>query len=220
MRNCKWQWLPAAVLLCAAVAPAPAGAVTVSAPPSGAVVSEARVVVSGRAGGSTVTVRLNGKDLPAAAVTKGFFSLPVTLAMDTNRLEFRAGSETTAVTIEYRPGGAYRFHPGYGEGECGDCHEKGLGHVSSPTESGLCHSCHDRKDGAGYLHGPVGAGQCTACHDPHGSAEKAFLKRAGTVLCVACHDQPGSRKHMDGSRGKACVVCHDPHGSEKRYFLD
>lgn len=212
--------LSGALLLCAVLIPSPAAAVKISAPSGGAVVSEARIVISGRAGSSTVQVRMNGSELPEVTVTNGFFSLPVTLARGVSRIAFRDGAESNHITLEHRPFGApYRFHPGYGEGECGDCHEKSIGSISSPTESGLCHSCHDSKDGAGYLHGPVGAGQCTACHDPHGSAEKAFLSRGGTALCMDCHDQPGSRKHMDESRGKACVDCHNPHGSEKKFFL-
>ena len=220
MGNRFSRWLPAALALCAVLIPSQVSAVRISAPSGGAVVSEARIVLSGRAGSSTVQVNLNGKGLPAATVTNGFFSLPVTLATGVNRLEFRAGSASDAITVEYRPGaGGYRFHPGYGEGECGDCHEKSIGSIASPTQSGLCHSCHDSKDDAGFLHGPVGAGQCTFCHDPHGSSEKAFLNRGGTALCVACHDQPGSREHMDSSKEKACVACHDPHGSEKKFFL-
>jgi predicted CXXCH cytochrome family protein len=114
--------------------------------------------------------------------------------------------------------GKMRYHPGYQEGECGDCHEGKPGKLGV-RHSDVCHSCHERKDAARFLHGPVGAGMCSYCHRPHGSEEKALLAQPVKSLCVSCHDQPSSGEHLRRSAGRKCEECHDPHGSEKKYFL-
>ncbi len=198
-------------------------AITVTAPREGAILPSPQVIVAGTEDGmkdGSVEVSLNGRAQPPAALSNGVFSFPLTLGDGTNRLTLRAGSSVAEIVYEVREGGRYRFHPGFLEGECGECHDGGAGGGMAPgSHPDLCHSCHDRKDEARFLHGPVGAGQCTFCHDPHGSSEPAFLSAGGGKLCRSCHDQPGSSAHMKDSRERACTECHNPHGSGKKFFL-
>lgn len=212
----------ALVLACAALPLRSAAAINVAAPREGAVLPSAQVIVAGtedRLRSGTVEVTLNGQAQPSADLRDGVFSFPLTLRSGKNRLSLRAGSSARDFVYEVRDGAAYRFHPGFLEGECGECHAGGAGTPAPEGQSELCHSCHDRKDGERYLHGPVGAGQCTFCHDPHGSGEPAFLTVPGTDLCGGCHDQPSSTSHMESSRGRVCTECHNPHGSGKKFFL-
>jgi predicted CXXCH cytochrome family protein len=218
----RWNLSLAALLLSASLLAAPESraGLTVVAPRDGAILDAATVTLAGTVdggGGSSVKIMVNGGGIPAVPVEGGGFSARITLRPGTNRVALRSGAENGNVTYEYREGaGTYRFHGGYGEGECEECH---AGLLRKGGDGGLCHSCHDRKDGARFLHGPVGAGQCTSCHDPHGSPYGHFTTAPGRSLCAGCHDQPSSREHLEAASGGSCESCHNPHGSDRKFFL-
>ena len=214
--------MTAALLLGTALsAPAGKAEILVVAPRDGALLDTPGITLSGTVGeGSSVSIAVN--DAPGRAVPArgGVFSFPVDLREGENSVTLSAGGESRRAAFRYRPAGGpgtYRFHPGYEEGECDECH---LPLGRGGRQSDLCHSCHDSREDAPYLHGPVGAGQCTSCHDPHGSANGAFLTSAGKGLCHGCHDQPSSAQHMQAASGRGCTQCHDPHGSGKKFFLE
>jgi predicted CXXCH cytochrome family protein len=203
-----------------------AAGTAVTAPRDGAVLDTPTFTLSGTleaGGGPSVKINVNGGPGKTVPVQGGVFASPVTLRRGKNTVtvSFRGGSREAV--YEYRSAGGpgtYRFHPGYEEGECAECHASLEAAAGRRRHSDLCYSCHESKENAPFLHGPVGAGQCTFCHDPHGSSEGAFLTAVGPGLCVSCHDQPSSRGHLRAGGGRGCEECHNPHGSQKKFFLD
>jgi predicted CXXCH cytochrome family protein len=216
--------LVTASLLLGVLEPMTAAAGTaLTAPRDGAVLDTPTFTLSGtlEAGGSSVKISVNGGPGKTVPVRGGVFASPVTLRPGRNTVTVTSPGGSREAVYEYRAAGGpgtYRFHPGYEEGECAECHASLA--AAGRRHSDLCHSCHESKETAPFLHGPVGAGQCTFCHDPHGSPERAFLTAVGPGLCVSCHDQPSSRGHVRAGSGKSCEECHDPHGSQKKFFLD
>jgi len=211
--------LPLAALLLAA---APAGAVhRIIAPTEGAVIAESSVPLIGVGTHDELTVTLNGTRIAVGRVGNAF-SGQLVLRPGRNLVVAAAGpGDTATLTIVHDPAageGRYRFHDPILDGDCKECHPKGVGRTSA-VEAKLCRSCHDPKGGERYVHGPIGAGQCTVCHDPHGSARPALLRLAVRDLCRTCHDQNRTKEHIERAGSRLCTECHDPHGSGKQYLL-
>jgi len=193
----------------------------VIAPTDGAVVTEPGVRYIRVGSQDTLKVTLNGAPVAVSRAGDAF----------TGRLELQPGrnllvadggpGDITRLTVVFDPKAAkdvYRYHEPLLEGDCKECHPKGVGRTAV-VEAKLCRTCHDPKEGARYLHGPIGAGQCTVCHDPHGGSRGGFLRLPVRELCRTCHDQNGSKAHMERAGARLCTECHDPHGSGKQYLL-
>lgn len=212
-------------LLLEAITPATAAALTIIAPSNRAVLENDKAVIAGKVRDprqKTVLIRVNSDQPFSLPVRKGAFSSVVKLRPGTNNVQIQCGEEEDELTLEYKIGEGieyYRFHAGYGEGDCGECHSPTTGWVTPTRQVKLCYSCHDSMDEAKFLHGPIAAGHCTTCHDPHGSKRRVFLMAEDDTLCEQCHAQSSSREHMAAPGKDQCLSCHNPHGAAKRFFL-
>ena len=129
-------------------------------------------------------------------------------------------------------------HPPAADGECLACHEqenpkhpltKGRSFVLAAAGSELCFQCHDDmgKDfaAASVIHPAIKEAGCTVCHDPHGSRQKALLKKRLPDLCVECHGDIGEKasrsrvRHAALYRSEKCATCHSPHFSRNPSLL-
>jgi len=205
--------------------PVRTSALTIIAPSNKAIIESDIAVISGKVkvpGEDTVLIKVNGDQPSSYSVKKGAFSSVVKLRPGTNHIQIQTGAARDSLELEYRVGEGfdyYRYHAGYGDGDCDECHSTGAGWVTPIRQDKLCYSCHDSLPEAMFLHGPIAAGQCTICHDPHGSERRAFLTATDDFLCVQCHDQSSSSSHFQEAGIDQCLRCHDPHGTDKRFFL-
>jgi len=115
---------------------------------------------------------------------------------------------------------------------CNDCHQI---HGTTVTQRmlkakdpALCFSCHGEVRSKFYLpnnHRVIqGALKCSDCHTPHGSRNRASLRRINkfdTDVCYQCHPEkrgPWVFEH-GAQKFEGCNICHDPHGSPNRFLL-
>ena len=115
---------------------------------------------------------------------------------------------------------------------CNECHQS---HAAKVTKSllkqkdpDLCFSCHGEVKAKFYLpnnHRVIqGALKCSDCHTPHGSRNRASLRkmnRFDTDVCFNCHpEKRGPWVFEHGvQKFEGCNVCHYPHGSPNRFLL-
>ncbi len=127
-----------------------------------------------------------------------------------------------------------KLHAPLASGGCSACHDPHVAGqpklLKSPVAS-LCAGCHEKVpkglDAKGIVssHRPVRNGECTACHEPHGSKDKAFLKKGRLEVCGDCHgelvkrlarrDAPSHAPARDGD----CDACHAGHASAQPSLL-
>jgi DmsE family decaheme c-type cytochrome len=115
---------------------------------------------------------------------------------------------------------------------CNDCHQI---HAMQVTQSllkskdpDLCFSCHGEVKSKFYLpnnHRVIqGAVKCSDCHTPHGSRNRASLRKINkfdTDVCYKCHPEkrgPWVFEHQ-AQKFEGCSICHSPHGSPNRFLL-
>jgi DmsE family decaheme c-type cytochrome len=103
-------------------------------------------------------------------------------------------------------------------------------HLLVAPETELCLSCHQEVKAKFYLptrHKVLeGAVKCTDCHTPHGTMQRASLRKwnrfndAGDA-CFQCHPEKRGPWVFEHAAGKVegCMVCHVPHGSANRFLL-
>jgi predicted CXXCH cytochrome family protein len=89
----------------------------------------------------------------------------------------------------------------------------------------LCYSCHANIQAMFALpthhRVPEGAMKCTDCHSPHGTSNRATLRKSGWETCVGCHVEKRGPFVFEHSAVKVegCLPCHNPHGSVNRMLL-
>jgi len=104
---------------------------------------------------------------------------------------------------------------------CHSVHAPQAGKLLAGKPENFCVTCHTEvraEFGRPYRHrlleGVVG---CMDCHNPHGSPNRAQLRRvAGNeIACLKCHGDlrgPFLFEHVP-VRTEGCQACHEPHGS-------
>jgi predicted CXXCH cytochrome family protein len=120
---------------------------------------------------------------------------------------------------------------------CHNAHAPKHGQLVTPEATGLCFSCHERKEfEAAHVHEPVAQGTCTDCHAVHATEHANLLSEPLTKVCMDCHGKVKRRPHatvdmsgkghpiggekpdlMNPLRPKEpfyCGSCHDPHMSQ------
>ena len=128
---------------------------------------------------------------------------------------------------------------------CGDCHQmhgtrvsgsflkKYETRVTDPllktNEIDLCLSCHPDVKSSFTLPNShkvmEGALKCSDCHAPHGTRERASLRKTNIYgrqeTCFNCHPEkrgPWVFEHL-AQKKEGCSICHAPHGSPNRFML-
>jgi predicted CXXCH cytochrome family protein len=93
------------------------------------------------------------------------------------------------------------------------------------SEPGVCFTCHRtlQAEFALPVHHrvPEGLMKCTDCHSPHGTLNRANLKKPAWETCVNCHVEkrgPFVYEHA-AVKVEGCATCHNPHGSTNRMLL-
>src|SRR4030042_5779614 len=115
---------------------------------------------------------------------------------------------------------------------CNDCHWM-MGHRTTKkllrkNEPDLCFSCHQDIKPKFYLptrHKVLeGALKCSDCHTPHGTRNRASLRKWNKFnddVCFKCHPEkrgPWVFEHLS-VKVEGCSACHSPHGSPNRFLL-
>jgi len=123
---------------------------------------------------------------------------------------------------------------------CNDCHQIHWAPSTPPNslmnknllktkEADLCFSCHPDIKSLFYLpnnHRVIqGFLKCTDCHTPHGTRERANLRKTSLnrhdEVCFKCHPEkrgPWVYEHLN-VKVEGCSSCHVPHGSQNRFML-
>ena len=117
---------------------------------------------------------------------------------------------------------------------CTNCHGVHEGrateHLLIKNDPDLCFSCHGDVKSKFYLshRHPVlqGALKCGDCHTPHGTRNRASLRKTNTTVkyevCFNCHPEkrgPWVYEHLT-QKVEGCSMCHVPHGSPNKFLLN